>query len=1806
MPLPYPNRTGFVIAMSLCLLALPHAQAGLRISELLAGNDGGLRDADRDTPDWVELYNDADTPVALAGWHLTDSASFLGRWTFPTTNLAARGHLIVFASGKDRAVAGAELHTNFRLTGSGGYLALVQPDGVTIAHARAYPAQRANVSFGTGQHTTTNTLLSASAACRYFVPTNASLGTNWTLAGFSDAGWTTATNGLGYDSGTNTNGTVVLAFDVNERGSSPVTQPGFVSFVINSNISSTAIQTNPTTRTFSGISVTLSNTAPHGYDDRVRGTPTNSGAFTLSALLRDHVMSRELSSTGGLDWVFSGLQPDQSFQVSVWSYDTGSANPRISDWYANGLLVKDNYTFNGSVLPTTDDQFRFDFYTTSTASGMLTVQGRRDLSSLANNPAVQVNGMRLTQLGYAGSVASNVEGAMKGRNASLYVRYPFTVTNPAGVMETTLRVQYDDGFVAYLNGQVIASRNAPVTPVWNSPATAAHSGATTESIPVALPPGLLLTNNVLAIHGLNTSASDADFLLRAELLSVAATGLPDRFFQPPSPGAANDAGYLGLVADTKFSVNRGFYEAPFSLSITCATAGAEIRFTTNGSPPSPTNGSVFSAPIPITGQSMVRAAAFYPNFIPSDVDTHTYLFLRDVLRQSNNLAGYPATWQAGYPADYELDTNLVTHPFYGGTLSNDLRSLPILSIVTEHDGLWGATRGLYNHATSVHDPDAGQDWERAASVELILPDTAQGTTAFAVNCGLQMQGNASRDNARTPKHSFRLLFNGDYGPTKLSYPWFPGPVAEFDNLVLRAAGFTDGWPTRYSDTGYYTNATTGEVFRGQRYRPESSTFLRDIFVKDSHRDMGWLASRSDWVHLYLNGLYWGIYNPSERLDASYLASHIGGWEADWDVLVGDDSLFIAMPADGTKDDWNVLLSLVNAGITSEPAYQAVAALVDLDSLIDYMLLHIFVEAEDWPHHNFYCVHRRANATNGLPATPWQFLTWDQEISLDRLVRRDRVGVNNPDTPARIYSQLRAWPEFRVRFGDRVQKHFFNGGALASSNNLARFAGRAAVITNALVAESARWGDAREFTIGANPGTGLTFTRDEWWVPELHRLWTNFFPTLNETCLARLRAGSLYPALAAPEFSQFGGTVPAGFALTISHTNLSGTVYFTTDGSDPREYGTGAVGPGAAPCTGPVVIHATTLVRARVLSGGVWSALVEAPFYPPQDLSGLAVTEVMYNPLPFASVPGEEFEFLELKNTGTNTLDLSGLTFTAGITGTFTNGSRLAPGGFVVLARNAGMFAARYPGVPLAGLFTGKLDNAGENVTLSYPGGGALFTLAYSDGAPWPATPDGFGFSLVPKQPGVSQAPDDGAKWRASATAGGSPGADDPPPALAASIVINEVLTHTDAPQVDAIELFNPGPTGVDLGGWFLSDDRTQPKKFRIPNGTLLANGGFQVFTAAQFGMGGNTFGLSELGEQVYLFAADLAGNLTGYSHGFDFGAADNGYSFGRHVISTGEEQFPAQASVSLPGTNAGPRVGPVVINEIHYHPATGGVEFVELVNLTAEPVPLFDPAFPTNLWRLDGLSFSFPPGSTISSHALILVVATNPAAFRTQYAVPAEVPIYGPFTGALQNSGELLRLQHPGLPQTNGVVPMIATDEVRYQDQAPWPGAADGTGPSLQRIMAGAYGNEPANWFAATPSPGRVNPQPDSDADGIPDAWEMAYGTDPYSPDANDDPDGDRLTNGAEYVAGTDPHDPGSVLKLEPYRTPEDTLDLSFNTAANRYHRLQSRHSLDEGSWNTITNLPASPQAGRVTVNVPLPQSGVPRSFRLEAGFPSD
>ncbi len=556
----------------------------------------------------------------------------------------------------------------------------------------------------------------------------------------------------------------------------------------------------------------------------------------------------------------------------------------------------------------------------------------------------------------------------------------------------------------------------------------------------------------------------------------------------------------------------------------------------------------------------------------------------------------------------------------------------------------------------------------------------------------------------------------------------------------------------------------------------------------------------------------------------------------------------------------------------------------------------------------------------------------------------------------------------------------------------------------------------------------------------------------------------------PVFEHPGGAVSNGFQVVIRGD--VGTLYFTLDGSDPRAMG-GTLATTARSSKDPITLTSSARISARMKNGASWSGLTTATFTLPQDLSTLVVSEIMYNPPAAGNWSGDDLEFLELKNTGASNLDLSLFSFTSGITFTFTNGTILEPGKFFLLVRNATAFQEKYPGVAIDGVYTGKLDNSGETLRLTAPGDITVLALTYNDRAPWPLAADGFGFSMVPVTESSGHS-DDGALWRASSRLGGSPRAEDPASTIT-PVVINEVLSCSETPQGEFIELFNPAVQNVDISGWFLSDDGAVPWKYKFPSNSIVPAKGWLVLSETNINPEPATlynFTLDSSGGSLYLCSGDGT-NLTGYNHGVRFGAAEKGVSFGRYINSVGEEQFPAQISVSAGSTNAGPRLGSVLITEIMYHPPMDGDEFVEIQNVTSAEIPLYDPKNPNNTWRLGGLDFHFPTNIVLPSQGLLLVVATNPAAFRVKYEVPADVQVVGPCTGSLQDNGERLELLRPDVAEGGGVS-YITVDAVRYGDKVPWPTEACGNGLSLQRHPTLVYGDDPASWEAGQATPGHA------------------------------------------------------------------------------------------------------------------------------------
>jgi hypothetical protein len=1147
-----------------------------------------------------------------------------------------------------------------------------------------------------------------------------------------------------------------------------------------------------------------------------------------------------------------------------------------------------------------------------------------------------------------------------------------------------------------------------------------------------------------------------------------------RFFGIPTAGYKNDGAYLGLVTDTKFSHDRGFYDTPFEVVITCATLDAIIHYTTDGSAPTETHGYEYAGPIRVGATTCLRAMAFKPGWMPTNVDTHTYIFLKDVIYQPSNPPGFPSSW-GSTAGDYQMDPDIVNSAQYGPLMNDALLSIPTVSIVMNVDDLFGPS-GIYTNSTA-----RGTAWERPASVELIYPD---GSDGFHVNCGIRIQGGYSRSASR--KQSFRLLFKGMYGLSKLKYPWFGDDVVDtFDTITLRA-GFNDGY--------------------GWNGAKATEQYIRDEFGRSLQVATGHAGSHGTFVHLYVNGLYWGLYNPCERPDGSFSASYYGGDKDDWDVF-SQQNFEIHQ---GDRTALNLLLTKCRAGLSSNEAYQQIQGnnadgtpnpaypnLIDVPNYIDYLIVNLWPGNDDWPWNNYWLARKRTDDSTGF-----KFYCWDMEL----IIGRDHSSGSNLymdrntdfSQVAEMHQYLKQNAEYRMLFADHVHRFFFNGGILTPESLICRYRQLADKIEMAMITESARWGDMHYYP---------PLTQQEWYAK---RDWilNTYLPQRTGIVLKQFRNYGLYPNVDAPVFYingsyQHGGYISPSDLFSIS-TATSGTIYYTLDGFDPRVPG-GAVNTAhAAKYAAPIKLTESTHVKARTLSGSTWSALNEATFAVGPVAEDLRITEIMYHPADTDSPSDANEEFLELKNIGGETINLNLARFTNGIDFTFPS-VELTAGKYVLIVKDQAVFSAQYPDFAglIAGEYSGSLANDGERIRLEDAVGQTILDFKYSDA--WREITDGQGFSLTivnPANPDINSWGEKDA-WRASAFYGGSPGWDDtgiiPVPG---TIVINEVLAHAHADATDWIELHNTTGAAINIGGWFLSDSDTELTKYQIADGTVIAAGGYIVlYQDEDFGNPADpgchtAFALSENGDQVYLSSAlapaPAAGVvLTGYQEVEDFGASETGVSFGRYYKgSTDNYNFVAMSENTPGAANAYPKVGPIVINEIMYNPGSGNQdeEYIELLNISSEPVDLYR-YDKSEAWRFtDGIEFVFAsdPVVTIPAGEYLLVVK-HLDAFAARYgAMPGGVVVVGPYDGQLQNGGEKLDLSMPGDVDEFGTRCYIRIERVSYSDGSHpedcpggvdlWPVEADGGGMSLSRRVSSAYGNDVANWKAATASPGFANP----------------------------------------------------------------------------------------------------------------------------------
>lgn len=1264
------------------------------ISEFLTHNDssvpleaGELLDEDGQASDWIELFNPTAKSINLAGWFLTDDANDLTQWSFPQSHLLPGRFLVVFASGKDRTNRGT-LHTNFRLSRDGGFLALVQPDGQTIASVFEYPSQQRNVSYGLVEIDSIQgeIFVPQGAATTVGLPSVNLTEKNWVDLEYDDSGWLSGHTGVGY-----------------------------------------------------------------GYDDLI-----------------------------GMDM---------------------------------GVI---RHFFTG-----------------------------------------------------------------------VYLRIPFEVSDRTDLARLVLRMRYDDGFAAYLNGVPVASANAPgfETLAWNSHAPSRHDNAlarTFEDFILAQTAvdALKTGQNVLAIHGLNLNADSSNLLVLPSLWAqrsedLGLDGPRQGYMSRPTPGGVNAAGTLDFVRDVQFSVPHGFYEEAFALTLTTATPSAEIRYTLDGSTPTEDHGLQYQGPLTIDATTVIRAAAFRPTYLDSSCLTQTYVFVRDVIRQSPDGEapgpGWPDRNVNGQSIDFGMDPDIVNHARWADQIEAALLDVPTISLVTDLDNLFGASKGIYVNAGR-----DGLGWERRTSVELIHPD---GTEGFGLDAGLRIRGAFSRSDGN-PKHSFRLFFRNEYGAGKLKYPLFGREGAQtFDKIDLR---------TSQNNSWAFQNSA-------------QNTLIRDVFSRDVQRDMGQPYTRSRYYHLYLNGQYWGLYQTEERADADFSESYLGGTAQDYDVVKNDSSGSRTLHATaGTIDAYRRLYDAAKVGFRTDQAYMAVQGLrldgspdpagerlLDPENLMDYMICTYYTGDPDapvscWAHfsNNVFAIYNhvtpqgftwyRHDAEHSLGAngglTEGRLLT----DSVDRTIGSQWRHFN----PAWLHVRLCDHPDYVRKFSDRVARYFSNDGLLTAAPNIARWMARAEQIDLAIIAESARWGDAKR----SSP-----FTWDHW-QGQNDTMVNDYFPNRTPIVINQMRSVDMFPEAALVTFNQSGGGITPGFQLLMSQNNgTSGTIYYAFDGVDPRA-SDGTIHPDAA-----VFTDETTDVTL-IGRGANWRYLDDGS---DQGVAWRALafddTSWETGPAPLGYGDGDEATVVEYGRQSSNKYPTTYFRHNFDVADPHTltqltlkimrddgaivtiNGVEATPrinmpGGDINYLTWAAGFGVPVGGAAESTYYDYDVDPdllvAGTNVVaveihqVSGTSSDISFDLELVGlKASAASTPIFLNDTTTVKSRVYSHG-----QWGALAEARFTLGRGD--------LVINEFMatnrtTLQDPEQADAypdwIEIYNGSAVTLDLGGMFLTDDLADVTKWQIAPGTFLDSGQYLlIYADGDTEQGGDraNFKLSSDGEVLALIDSD--------------------------------------------------------------------------------------------------------------------------------------------------------------------------------------------------------------------------------------------------------------------------------------------------------------------------------------------------------------
>lgn len=1198
------------------------------------------------------------------------------------------------------------------------------------------------------------------------------------------------------------------------------------------------------------------------------------------------------------------------------------------------------------------------------------------------------------------------------------------------------------------------------------------------------------------------------------------------YFLPPTPGAANGPPFAGVVAELQFSVSRGFYDTPQSLALTSATPDTQIRYTTNGSLPSATTGTLYSTPIELTGNKIIRAIGFRPGWAPTEPVTHTYIFPASVISST--------PW---------LSRSTATGTTYGPQMVDALKQVPSMSLTVGPQTI-----------------DGGSD--KLGTLEWIDP---AGGPGFQIPCGAKLFGGAYTDFA---KKSYRLTFKSEYGAGKLKFPLF--------------AGFERGWAAA-------DEFDQIELRSGSHDMVERGFYLSNIFTDATMLDMGAFASHGRFVHLYQNGVYWGLYHLRERWGASMVSSYYGGPEEAHESINGNLNVGgWADPGvvyDGTGSAWTRIRALARQGAGN---YQALRPYLDVSQYIDYMIMFMFGDSEDE-----YRASGPAEAGHGFK---FQLNDADGYLrtSAGNRTSRSTPGRQSGDGPGSLFSLLHAGadPDYRTLLADRIQRAYIApGGALTPARNAARLSELSNAVDKAIIAECARW----NYRTPAN------------WTSSRNAILSGWFPSRTNTVLGNYRSTGFYPNTAAPVAGTAPGEVASGSAIALTSSTSGSTLYYTTDGTDPRLSGETAANIPLVTSSSSGKFRVPATADEGLQPGSIPNLLGYWPMDGnTQDATGAFPGTIGGSPAFVAGRYGSgaiqlsgSGQYVSLGNP--DGLKITGeITMAAWVKPDMANGIRNIvnkghdpdsnPNGEITLRISAGAWQGGY----WAGGSTAIASSptSGENSAAADVGKWTHVAIVY-DGGSWRLYRNGVPIAETASSTGAVMVPAVG--WAIGARGTGTErffdGSVDEvriynrglTPAEIGSLYDNTATTRIAAwttPGYNDSDWSSvagaPGfaAEGSPLAPWIGCDSRAamlgvKPTGYlrlpfsltaqekadtRILRLTVRADDGYTAWLngnriasryapATPDGLSAATAFTSDsdvlLGETIDLSSSLpqlVAGENILALQGLNVTADDDDFLLSatlnsargipglslqavtyldapvltKSTILSARAWNPANGQWSALLQNfyqVGPQpcpAGSVVVSEIHYHPAgDGDGEFLELLNVSVAAVNLRGATFS------NGITFTFPDNrDTLLGPGQRLVLVDSEYTFQLIQGWSA--PLGGIYSGNLSNGGEKITL-------TSGDRTLTIFD-LTYGTTDPWPVAADGTGRSLVLIAprVGQDLSDPATWRPSRTVHGNPNTtdavpfsgiaERDLDGDGIPAFMEFALGTSDLIPNTGNFP----------------------------------------------------------------------------------------------------